>query len=122
MAAEQNINTLPSGLPHRRAWATCSPREFQAWRSAAALCVVLVYVVLAALVATRHVFGGLFNEDNQPCASSSPFVALFQLANGVRDSYDGMHGLRKPGQLLRQCSAAGRLPCLSSLYIVDLLQ
>jgi multidrug resistance protein, MATE family len=100
MTADQVINTVPFGLgvaASARLGNLLGAREPRAARraahAAAVLSVVLGASILAVLLATRHVFGRLFNDDERVVrlvADVMPWVALFQIADGLNGSCGGV--------------------------------
>lgn len=106
MTADQVINTIPFGL----GVATSSrignllganrPRAAgRAAHAAAILSVMMGTLVLAILMATRNSFGLLFNDDREVVLMVSeimPYVALFQIADGLNGSCGGaLRGMGK---------------------------
>lgn len=100
MTADQIINTVPFGLGVAASarlgnlLGAQRPREARrAAHSAAVLSTLLGAAILAVLMATRHVFGRLFNDDERVVrlvADVMPFVALFQIADGLNGSCGGV--------------------------------
>ncbi|KAI0854897.1 MATE efflux family protein [Xylaria cubensis] len=100
MTADQIINTIPFGL----GVATSSrignllgaqrPREAaRAAHCAAVLSVLAGSIILAILLGTKDVFGKLFNDDESVIrlvGEVMPFVALFQIADGLNGSCGGV--------------------------------
>ncbi|KAF4972480.1 hypothetical protein FSARC_952 [Fusarium sarcochroum] len=99
MTLDQIINTIPFGLG-----VAASARlgnllglgdARQAKRSAhsaAVLSVIFGTVILAILLSTKNVIGSLFNDDEQVIALVAcimPYVALFQIADGLNGSCGG---------------------------------
>jgi multidrug resistance protein, MATE family len=99
MTADQVINTVPFGLgvaasarvgnllgAHR-------PKDAaRAAHAAAILSVIAGALILAVLMATKDVFGKIFNDDKRVVrlvAEVMPFVALFQIADGLNGSCGG---------------------------------
>lgn len=115
--ADQVMNTIPLGL----GMATSSrvgnllgtrdaPATARAAHSSAGLSMLLGGVVLAVLLASRHVFGRLFNDDERVVkvvADVIPYVALFQIADGLNGSCGGV--LR--GQGRQHVGAAVNVVC-----------
>lgn len=99
MTADQIINTIPFGLgvaeSARLGNLLGAGKPEQARRSAhsaAILSVVFGGAISATLLATRHKIGGLFNDDKQVIelvAEVMPYVALFQIADGLNGSCGG---------------------------------
>lgn len=100
MTADQIINTVPFGLgvaaSARLGNLLGARRARDARRAAhcaAILSVVLGAVILAVLMGSRNVFGRLFNDDERVVrlvAQVMPFVALFQIADGLNGSCGGV--------------------------------
>ncbi|KAI0201901.1 mate efflux family protein [Astrocystis sublimbata] len=100
MTADQIINTIPFGL----GVATSSrignllgaqkPREAaRAAHCAAVLSALVGSMVLAILMGSKDVFGKLFNDDERVVklvGEVMPFVALFQIADGLNGSCGGV--------------------------------
>ncbi|KAI0400472.1 mate efflux family protein [Xylaria palmicola] len=100
MTADQIINTIPFGL----GVATSSrignllgaqrPRHAaRAAHCAAVLSVLAGAIILAILMGTKDVFGRMFNDDErvvQLVGEVMPFVALFQIADGLNGSCGGV--------------------------------
>lgn len=100
MTADQIINTIPFGL----GVATSSrignllgaqrPRDAaRAAHCAAVLSVALGAIILSILMGTRNVFGTIFSDDERVVrlvAEVMPFVALFQIADGLNGSCGGV--------------------------------
>lgn len=100
MTADQIINTVPFGLgvaasarignllgAHRPA------ETRRAAHCAAVLSTVAGTAILVLLLAVRHVFGRLFNDDQRVVdlvADVMPYVALFQIADGLNGSCGGV--------------------------------
>ncbi|KAK3903930.1 mate-domain-containing protein [Staphylotrichum tortipilum] len=99
MTADQIVNTIPFGLgvaESARLGNLLGARSHKAaWRSAhcaAILSVLFGTVILTVLFATRNVIGGLFNDDKRVIALVAeiiPYVALFQIADGLNGSCGG---------------------------------
>ncbi len=99
MTADQIINTIPFGLgvaESARLGNLLGARSHTAARRsahcAAILSVLFGSVILTVLFATRNVIGGLFNDDKrviQLVADIIPYVALFQIADGLNGSCGG---------------------------------
>lgn len=106
MTSDQVINTIPFGLGVAASarlgnlLGAQKPREAaRAAHAAAVLSVVLGTLVLAVLMATKDVFGRLFNDDERVVrlvADIMPYVALFQIADGLNGSCGGaLRGMGK---------------------------
>ena len=99
MTADQIINTIPFGLgvaeSARLGNMLGAQRPDAARRSAhsaAILSVIFGSIILTVLLATRHKIGGLFNDDKEVIALVAevmPYVALFQIADGLNGSCGG---------------------------------
>ncbi|KAK0391421.1 hypothetical protein NLU13_0921 [Sarocladium strictum] len=99
MTADQIINTIPFGLGVTTSarlgnmLGAQKPQEAARTAHAAAmLSVILGGLVLAILMATKDVFGRLFNDDQRVVDLVShvmPYVALFQIADGLNGSCGG---------------------------------
>ncbi|KAL2258617.1 hypothetical protein VTK26DRAFT_8017 [Humicola hyalothermophila] len=99
MTLDQILNTIPFGLgvaeSARLGNLLGANRPRAARRSAhcsAVLSVAFGAAVLAALLATRDVVGGLFNRDARVVALVAdivPYVALFQIADGLNGACGG---------------------------------
>lgn len=99
MTADQIINTVPFGLgvaeSARLGNLLGAGRPAAARRSAhcaAVLSVVFGGLISTALLAGRYRIGGLFNSDEQVIALVAeviPYVALFQIADGLNGSCGG---------------------------------
>ncbi|KAK9445699.1 multidrug and toxin extrusion protein 1 [Metarhizium brunneum] len=99
MTADQIINTIPFGLgvaeSARLANLLGARDPVAARRSAhcaAGLSVLFGSVILSILLATRYSIGGLFNSDERVIglvADIIPYVALFQIADGLNGSCGG---------------------------------
>ncbi|KAK1715059.1 hypothetical protein CaCOL14_005326 [Colletotrichum acutatum] len=99
MTADQIINTIPFGLGVAASarlgnlLGAQRPRDAAiAAHSAAILSVILGSVVLTVLMATKDVFGKIFNDDErvvQLVGEVMPYVALFQIADGLNGSCGG---------------------------------
>lgn len=106
MTADQVINTIPFGLgvstsarlgnllgsgSHERARYTA--------HTSAILSVMVGALLLAILMATRHVFAKAFSDDEQVIRLVSevlPYVAVFQIADGLNGSCGGtLRGMGK---------------------------
>lgn len=100
MTADQIINTVPFGLgvaaSARLGNLLGARRARDARRAAhcaAILSVGLGAVILAVLMGSKDVFGRLFNDDDRVVklvAQVMPFVALFQIADGLNGSCGGV--------------------------------
>lgn len=99
MTADQVMNTIPFGvgvatsarvgnlLGARNAKGAARSANTAAWLS-----MILGAIVLAILMGTRHVFARIFNDDPRVVeltATVLPFVALFQIADGLNGSCGG---------------------------------
>lgn len=99
MTADQIINTIPFGLgvaaSSRLGNLLGARRARDAERSAhcaAVLSVVVGATVMTVLLAVKDVFGKLFNDDMRVVelvAHVMPYVALFQIADGLNGSCGG---------------------------------
>ncbi|KAK8070187.1 hypothetical protein PG994_006803 [Apiospora phragmitis] len=99
MTADQIINTIPFGLgvaeSARLGNLLGAEDPHGARRSAhcaAILSVLFGTAILAVLMGTRNVVGGLFNDDPRVVglvADVIPYVALFQIADGLNGSCGG---------------------------------
>ncbi|WYZ41927.1 hypothetical protein EsH8_V_000822 [Colletotrichum jinshuiense] len=99
MTADQVINTIPFGLGVAASarlgnlLGAQQPRDAAiAAHSAAVLSVILGAVVLTVLMATKDVFGRIFNDDERVVrlvGEVMPYVALFQIADGLNGSCGG---------------------------------
>ncbi|KAK5651646.1 hypothetical protein OQA88_11821 [Cercophora sp. LCS_1] len=99
MTADQIINTIPFGLgvaeSARLGNMLGAGRPAAARRSAnsaAILSVIFGGTISVVLLATRHKVGGLFNNDKEVIALVAeimPYVALFQIADGLNGSCGG---------------------------------
>ncbi|KAK3325149.1 mate-domain-containing protein [Apodospora peruviana] len=99
MTADQIINTIPFGLGVAASsrlgnlLGARRPREAErAAHCAAILSVVAGSLILAVLMSTKDVFGRIFNDDERVVRLVSevmPFVALFQIADGLNGSCGG---------------------------------
>ncbi|KAK6216742.1 MATE efflux family protein [Colletotrichum tabaci] len=100
MTADQVINTIPFGLGVAASarignlLGAQRPRDAAvAAHSAAILSVILGSVVLITLMATKDVFGKIFNDDEgvvRLVGEVMPYVALFQIADGLNGSCGGV--------------------------------
>ena len=106
MTADQVINTIPFGLgvaaSGRVGNLLGAKKALGARRAslcAAALSVLAGTLILAVLMSTKNVFGRIFNDDDEVVALVSkvmPFVALFQIADGLNGSCGGaLRGMGK---------------------------
>ncbi|KAE8154932.1 mate-domain-containing protein [Aspergillus avenaceus] len=99
MTADQVLNTIPFGvgvatstrvgnlLGSRNAQGAAKAANMAAWLS-----IVLGGAVLAVLMGTRHNFAKIFNSDERVVrltAEILPYVALFQIADGLNGSCGG---------------------------------
>lgn len=99
MTADQIINTIPFGLgvaaSARLGNLLGANKPFEAARAAhcaAILSTVLGAIILAVLMSTKDVFGRIFNDDErvvQLVSEVMPYVALFQIADGLNGSCGG---------------------------------
>ncbi|CAI4214096.1 unnamed protein product [Parascedosporium putredinis] len=99
MTADQVLNTIPFGLgvaASVRVGNLLGARDpkgaARAAHCAACLSVFLGLVVLVVLMATRNNFAKIFNDDEQVVrltAEVLPYVALFQIADGLNGSCGG---------------------------------
>ncbi|KAM0808847.1 putative Transporter C11D3.06 [Seiridium cardinale] len=99
MTADQIINTIPFGLGVAASarlgnlLGARRPRDARrAAHCAAILSAVLGALILAILMGTKDVFGRIFNDDERVVRLVSdvmPFVALFQIADGLNGSCGG---------------------------------
>ncbi|KAI6090011.1 MATE efflux family protein [Hypoxylon rubiginosum] len=99
MTADQVINTVPFGLGVAASarlgnlLGAQKPREAaRAAHCAAILSTVLGVAILTILMSTRNVFARIFNDDEQVVrlvADVMPYVALFQIADGLNGSCGG---------------------------------
>ncbi|KAI1389387.1 MATE efflux family protein [Hypoxylon trugodes] len=100
MTADQIINTIPFGLGVAASarlgnlLGAQKPREAErAAHCAAILSTILGAVILTILMSTKNVFGRIFNDDDRVVslvAEVMPFVALFQIADGLNGSCGGV--------------------------------
>ncbi|WOO76399.1 putative transporter [Vanrija pseudolonga] len=106
MTADQVINTIPFGLgvaaSSRVGNLLGSQKPRGAARSANAAAVLSIgmgTLVLVVLMGTRNVFGRIFNDDDRVVslvADIMPYVALFQIADGLNGSCGGsLRGMGK---------------------------
>jgi MATE family multidrug resistance protein len=99
MTADQVLNTIPFGLgvsASARVGNLLGARNptgaKRAANTAALLSMFLGMLVLAVLMGTRNVFGRIFNDDDSVVrltAEVLPYVALFQIADGLNGSCGG---------------------------------
>jgi len=99
MTADQIINTIPFGLgvaASARVGNLLGARKpteaARAAHSAAALSTIAGALILTVLMASRNVFGRIFNDDERVVrlvAEVMPYVALFQIADGLNGSCGG---------------------------------
>ena len=120
MTADQIIYTFPFGL----GVATSSrignllgaqrPRDAsRAAHCAAVLSICLGTIILAILMGTKDIFGRIFNDNErvvQVVSDIMPFVALYQIADGLNGSCGGV--LRGQGR-----QWVGALVNLASYYV-----
>ncbi|KAK3402713.1 mate-domain-containing protein [Sordaria brevicollis] len=100
MTADQIINTIPFGLgvaASSRVGNLLGARKVKEASRASHCAVVLSIVagalILTVLMAVKNVFGRLFNDDERVIklvADVMPFVALFQIADGLNGSCGGV--------------------------------
>ncbi|KAF1972470.1 MATE efflux family protein [Bimuria novae-zelandiae CBS 107.79] len=106
MTADQVMNTIPFGLgvaASGRVGNLLGARKARGARRAslcaAALSVLVGILILIVLMSTKDVFGRIFNDDDDVVALVSrvmPFVALFQIADGLNGSCGGaLRGMGK---------------------------
>jgi len=99
MTADQVMNTIPFGVgvaTSNRVGNLLGARRASgaklAGNTAACLSVLLGAIVLAVLMGTKDVFAYLFNDDIQVVRLTAhvlPYVALFQIADGLNGSCGG---------------------------------
>lgn len=99
MTADQIINTVPFGLgvaaSARVGNLLGAMKPYEAARTAncaAVLSILLGSLILTTLMATKDIFGSLFNDDPDVIELVSqvmPYVALFQIADGLNGSCGG---------------------------------
>ncbi|KAK3686084.1 mate-domain-containing protein [Podospora appendiculata] len=99
MTADQIINTVPFGLgvaASTRVGNLLGARKPEAAARAAHCAAILSTVagalILAVLMGSKNVFGRIFNDDERVVrlvADVMPFVALFQIADGLNGSCGG---------------------------------
>lgn len=99
MTADQVLNTIPFGLgvaASVRVGNLLGARDpkgaARAAHCAASLSIFLGLIVLIVLMATRNSFAKIFNDDEQVVrltAEVLPYVALFQIADGLNGSCGG---------------------------------
>ncbi|KAK4190698.1 MATE efflux family protein [Podospora australis] len=99
MTADQIINTVPFGLGVAASarvgnlLGARKPKEAaRAAHSAAILSTIAGAGILTVLIASRNVFGRIFNDDERVVklvAEVMPYVALFQIADGLNGSCGG---------------------------------
>ncbi|KAE8376111.1 mate-domain-containing protein [Aspergillus bertholletiae] len=99
MTADQVLNTIPFGVGVATSarvgnllGSRNAPGAAKAAHTAAWLSILLGGVVLAVLMGTRHNFAKIFNSDERVvrlAAEVLPYVALFQIADGVNGSCGG---------------------------------
>lgn len=100
MTADQIINTVPFGLGVAASarlgnlLGARRPKDARkAAHCAAVLSTILGAVILVVLMSTKDVFGRIFNDDERVVKLVSevmPFVALFQIADGLNGSCGGV--------------------------------
>ena len=123
LTADQVLNTIPFGISVATSarvgnlLGAQNPRgAARASHTAALLATILATLIAATLLATRHDFARLFNEHKAVAcltASVMPWVALFQVADGLNGAYAG--ALRGMGR-----QHAGALVNVVSYYAVAL--
>lgn len=99
MTADQVMNTIPFGVgvaASTRVGNLLGARDAhgaaRAAHTAAVLSILLGGIVLAVLMITRNSFGRIFNDDDHVVrltAEVLPYVALFQIADGLNGSCGG---------------------------------
>ncbi|GAM39632.1 MatE family transporter [Talaromyces pinophilus] len=99
MTADQVMNTIPFGVgvaASTRVGNLLGARDAhgaaRAAHTAAVLSILLGGIVLAVLMVTRNSFGRIFNDDDHVVrltAEVLPYVALFQIADGLNGSCGG---------------------------------
>ncbi|GAB1196856.1 hypothetical protein APSETT444_006134 [Aspergillus pseudonomiae] len=99
MTADQVLNTIPFGVGVATSarvgnllGSRNAPGAAKAANTAAWLSILLGGVVLAVLMGTRHDFAKIFNSDERVVrltADVLPYVALFQIADGLNGSCGG---------------------------------
>lgn len=99
MTSDQLMNTIPFGVGVATSarvgnmlGARSAKGASRAANSGALLSVVLGVIVLAILMGTRNVFAKIFNNDPRVVkltAETLPYVALFQIADGLNGSCGG---------------------------------
>ncbi|EED19527.1 MATE efflux family protein subfamily, putative [Talaromyces stipitatus ATCC 10500] len=99
MTADQVLNTIPFGVgvaASTRVGNLLGARNAhgaaRAAHTAAFVSILLGGIVLAVLMGTRHSFGRIFNDDDNVVrltAEVLPYVALFQIADGLNGSCGG---------------------------------
>ncbi|KAK4463436.1 MATE efflux family protein [Cladorrhinum samala] len=99
MTADQIINTIPFGLgvaASARVGNLLGARKpteaARAAHSAAVLSTIAGALMLTVLMASRNVFGRIFNDDERVVrlvAEVMPYVSLFQIADGLNGSCGG---------------------------------
>ncbi|KAM7199506.1 mate family transporter [Naviculisporaceae sp. PSN 640] len=99
MTADQIINTIPFGLGVAASsrlgnlLGARKPHEAErAAHCAAVLSMLAGALILAVLMSTKNVFGRIFNDDEEVVRLVSevmPYVALFQIADGLNGSCGG---------------------------------
>jgi multidrug resistance protein, MATE family len=99
MTADQIINTIPFGIGVAASarlgnllGARRAKDAARAAHAAAVLSVVTGALVLAVLMGVKDVFGRIFNDDQRVVdlvAEVMPYVALFQIADGLNGSCGG---------------------------------
>lgn len=124
MTADQVMNTIPFGLGVAASarvgnmlGARDAPGAARAANAAAWLSILLGSIVLGCLMASRNHFAKIFNDDERVVrltAQVLPFVALFQIADGLNGSCGGSlrgMGRQHVGAMVNICSYyCGALP------------
>jgi len=100
MTADQIINTIPFGLGVAASsrmgnlLGARKPKEARrAAHCAATLSVAMGALILAVLMSVKDIFGRIFNDDERVVrlvGDVMPFVALFQIADGLNGSCGGV--------------------------------
>ena len=100
MTTDQVLNTIPFGLGVAASarvgnllGASAPKAARRASHTAAVLSILLGTVVLIVLLAVKNVYGKIFNDDEaviRLTAEVMPYVALFQIADGLNGSCGGV--------------------------------